>query len=273
MKSIRFMLKALKRYSFIYLIFVKNCLIKQMEYRFNFILMLFLESCFLGSKLVYAFVIYNTGINLNGLPYDSIFIFTGSFLLMTGVFMAFFFFNFTNIQQYVSDGSLDLFITKPISLQFITTLRNVDFGTMIPNLIGGIIVLAIGWSKAGVPVNFINIAGYIGYLISGVIVTYSVMLAPQLLSFLTIKGNALREITDSLWDSNGMPMTIYNRPIRAFGTYIFPLFIISNFSSLFVLDHLSKWNMVWGIVAPMVFLALVRLIWVFIIKNYSSASS
>lgn len=273
MKTVKTIAKAIKRYAHIYMLFIKNCLIKQMEYRFNFLLMLFLESCFLGTKLVYAFVIYNTGIHLNGLPYDSIFMFTGTFLLMTGIFMALFFFNFTNIQQYVSDGSLDLFITKPISLQFITTLRNVDFGTLIPNIIGGIIILSIGWRKAGVKVDFIHIGGYIGYLLCGVVVVYSVMLVPQLLSFLTIKGNALREITDALWDSNGMPMTIYNKPIRTFGTYIFPLFVFSNFSSLFALDKLSKCNMVWGIIAPILFLGIVRLVWVKIIRSYSSASS
>jgi ABC-2 type transport system permease protein len=273
MEKLKKALKTLKRYGFIYLIFIKNCLIRQMEYPANFFLSMLLECCFLGAKLVYTFLISNTNVNLNGLPSDSIFIFTGSFLLMTGFYMTFFYFNFSSIKEYVTDGSLDIFITKPVSLQFMTTLRYVDFSTMIPNFIGGIIILIVGWQKSGVEVSFVKVAGYIGYLISGVVITYSVMLAPQLLNFIIIKGYALGEIADALWDSNSMPMSIYSKPIKIIGTYVFPLFILSNFSSLFVLDKLGAVNIIWGIAAPVLFFFLVRLLWKNIIKKYSSASS
>lgn len=265
--------KGIKRYLYLYSIFVKNCVIKQMEYRTNFILMILIETAFLLVKLLYTIVVYNTGVKINGVASDSILLFTGSYLIATGIYMSAFYFNFSSIQQYVGDGSLDMFITKPVSLQFITTLRNMDFGTAIPNIVGGITILIVGWSRSNVPVTFSNIAAYIGFLLSGVIVTYAVMLAPQLLCFWIIKGNALREITDSLWDFNTMPMVIYSKWIQKVGVFIFPILLVSNFSPLYILGKLSRIEIIWACVAPIFFFLLVRWLWCFSVKNYSSASS
>lgn len=265
--------KAAKRYIYIYLIFAKNCLAKQMEYRTNFFLMIAIETAFLFIKLLYTFVVYGTGVSISGFSTDSILLFTGTFLIMTGIYLSFFYFNFTNIQQYVSEGSLDMYITKPISLQFITTLRFIDIGTAIPNIIGGMITLIVGWRRMGIPVNIETISGYIGFIVSGVVISYSIMLAPQLLCFLIIKGNSLREITDSLWDFNSMPMNIYNKWMQGTGIFIFPIFLVSNFSPLFILGKLGRFNILWGIVAPIIFLMLVRFLWKLSIKNYCSASS
>jgi|SRR5690554_855470 len=94
-------------------------------------------------------------------------------------------------KDYIREGTLDLFITKPVNLQFITTLRNIDFGASVPNMIAGVIIVIVGWQKTGVEVSIQNILGYTGFIFSGVIVTYAIMLIPQLLCFWIIKGDSL----------------------------------------------------------------------------------
>jgi len=266
-------LKEIKRHFYIYLVFIKNCLIKQMEYRTNFFLFIAIEVAYLFVKILYIYVVNKVGVDIYGLSPNAIFLFTGSFIIMTGIYMSLFFFNFSNIQNYIREGSLDLFITKPVSLQFIVTLRNVDLGSAIPNIVGGIIIVVIGWQRMGLAVNFRNIAGYVGYLISGTIITYSVMLLPQLLCFWVVKSQSLREVVDSMWDFNNMPMNIYNRWMRIGGVFIFPIFLVANFSPLYVLGKLNNIYIVWGIVAPVLFFFLTRILWKISIRNYTSASS
>lgn len=267
------MVHSFLRHLKIYFVFCKNSMIKQMTYRANFFIMILVECAFLFWKLLYTFVISNTGVSMNGINANKMFLFSGSFILMTGVYLAFFYFNFTNIQQLVGEGGLDLYMTKPVSLQFMVTLRNIDTGTPIPNIIGGLIILIYGWKKADIPVDFIHIGGYLLFFVCGLMTSYSVMLAPQLLSFILIRGSALREITESVWDTNSMPMTIYTKGIQFFGNFILPLFVISNYATMFVLGRLTPISMAWGIIAPFVFLFLVRLLWNYMLKHYSSASS
>lgn len=265
--------KEIGRHIYIYIKFVKNSLIKLMIYRANFFMMMAVETAFLLTKLLYALVVYNAGCSIKGFSGDEILLYSGTFIIMSGIHVSLFFFNFAKIQEYVKEGTLDMFITKPVSLQFMVTLRNVDIATALPNITAGIICTVIGWNKANIPVTAENILGYIGFIFSGVILAYCVTLIPELLCFWTIKGSAVHEMSDALWGLNNMPMKIYKKWMQNIGTFLFPIFLISNNSFLFVVGEMEKWQILWGILAPIICIGLVRMVWRIAIRNYSSASS
>lgn len=256
-----------------YLIFAKNCFIAQMEYRVNFFAGILGECGWLLVKLLYVVVIYGTGVKVGGIPADGMLIFVGTYTFMTGVYCAFFFFNFIRIPSYVREGTLDMFITKPISLQFIVTLRYLDYGTPIPNILGGLVMIIIGWKRLSIPLSFTNITGFIGFIVIGILLNYAIFLIPQLFAFWVVKVNSITDTANALWDLNTLPMGIYSKPIQRIGTFILPLFLITNFSPLFVLNKLSIFHMVWGIISVILFMVLSRLIWRYAIKSYTSASS
>ena len=181
--------------------------------------------------------------------------------------------NFYNIPKHVREGTLDMYIIKPVSLQFITTLRQVDFSIPVPNIIGGTVMVAIAWNRLHLAVSFRNIAGYLGILACGTVVAYAIYLAPQLLSFWIVKTGALVEIADKGWDFNNMPMVIYNKWIQRAGMFVVPIFVIVNLPPMFLLNQLDRLYSVWIFVAPVLFLFLVRKFWNFAVRHYSSASS
>lgn len=266
-------LKELRKYLVIYGLFVKNCLMAQMEYRVNFLMGILVECAFQCIKILYVIVVYQTGIVINGLSPDGILFFVGTYNIMTGILCAFFFFNFTKISEYVRDGSLDIFITKPISLQFMVTLRYVDFGTPIPNLLSGFAMVAIAWNRLGIDVGWVNLGGYALFMGSSVVLTYALILFPSLLSFWTVKTQAIYDITYALWDFNNMPMGIYSKWITRIGVYVIPIFVITNFPPLFVLGRMSLLQAAWALICPVVLMVLVRLFWNHAVRNYTSASS
>ncbi len=266
-------LREIKRHIYIYYKFVKNCFVILLIYRANFFMSLAVEFAFLFTKLLYVLVVYNAGTTLKGLTPDDILIYSGTFIIMSGIHVSLFFFNFAKIQEYIREGSLDMFITKPVSLQFMVTLRNIEIAAAIPNIIAGIICVCIGWQRAGIPLTAVTVFGYLGFIFTGVIIAYCVTLIPELLCFWTIKGTAVHEIADALWYLNNMPMKIYKRWIQGIGTFLFPIFLISNYSFLFVIGRLDYRAILWGITAPVLCILLVRLIWKKAIRNYTSASS
>ncbi|MDN9010663.1 ABC transporter permease [Brevibacillus laterosporus] len=266
--------KEVKKMLKIYYLFCKNCLMAQMEYRFNFFVGVIVESGFVLSKLIYIFVIYQSGLIIEGLSRDSILLFSGTFMLVTGVYVSLFVVNFFKISEdYIHEGKLDLYITKPISLQFLTTMRYIDFGLAIPNLIVGSVLLVMGWSRLGIEVSLANIAGYTLFLIGGIVISYTVMLIPHLFSFWFIKTSAVNDLSNDIWEFGHMPARIYGKTIQIIGIYIIPLFLASNFGPLYLLNQLSMVNMMWGILAPLALLLLTRLLWKAAVRNYSSASS
>lgn len=262
----------LKKHGHIYLLFLKNCLMTQMEYRANFINFI-VECGFLIAKIVYAFVIYNIGISINGLSPDVILLFIGTYLIMTAIFTCFFMENFYQIPEHVRKGTLDILITKPVSLQFILTLRHANFALPLPNLGAGIALVITSCSSLGVPFNILSILGYLGTILSGSVLAYVTFLFPQLLSFWIVKTASLTEIADKSWDMNNMPMNIYNKWLQRIGVFIFPIFIIVNFPAKYLINDLGTFYLLWTVIAPILFMVGIRLFWNMAVRNYCSASS
>lgn len=245
----------------------------QMEYRTNFLFAIMIEIAYFCIKVLYAVVVHNIGVTINGITPDALLIFIGTYVILTGLYMTLFFINFISLSELIRSGGLDMYITKPVSLQFMVTLRRFDIGLAIPNVLGGVVMVAIGWSRVGVPVNFLNVIGYIGFLITGLMLTYGIFLIPQLLAFWSVRTNGVQEITNALWDFNNMPMGIYNIWIQRIGVFLLPIFAISNFSPKFILGKMSTGLLIWGIVSPILFLILSRIVFKIAVKRYTSASS
>lgn len=265
-------LSTLKSYFIIYLRFIKNCFIAQMEYRTNFVLGIAVEIAYLFSKLLYVIVVYKTDLHIGDITPDGILMFVGTYTIMTGLYAGLFFTNFVRIPDYVRTGELDLLLVKPISLQFMVSLRYIDLGMPIPNLAAGITMVSIGWSALGIPVTFYNLCVFALYLAAALMITYGLMIIPALLSFWFVNTGGLAGIFYAIWDANNMPMPIYSRLIQRIGVYVLPFLVITNFAPMTVMGQLDKGLMLWGAAAPLLLLAAVRLVWNKAIKNYSSAS-
>ncbi len=266
-------LREIKKHLLIYLVFIKNSLIAQMEYRVNFIGNMAMETGYLFVKLAYVVVVYRSGVTINGLSPDQILLFIGTFVTLTATYAGLFMINNFGLRTKIKDGDLDLLLTKPVSLQFMATLRQADLTIFGVDAIAGLIMVGIAWSRLGIPFSWYNAAGFVFFMVISVLVSYSLFLLPILLSFWFTNISALAEITDSFWDFNNMPMDIYNRWIQAIGIFILPIFAIANFPPMFLLHKMPPVILAWSVLLPMLLLLLVRLLWRKGLRNYSSASS
>jgi ABC-2 type transport system permease protein len=270
---LRNILRELRKHIFIYGLFIKNSLMAQMEYRFNFIGNLSMETGYLLVKLSYVIVVYRSGVAINGLSPDEILLFIGTFVAMTAVYAGLFMINNFRLRGLVKDGDLDLLLTKPVSLQFMATLRQVDVTIFAVDIIAGGVIVAIAWARLQIPLTLYTLGGYLGYMALSSAVAYCLFLLPQILSFWLMNTSAIAEITDSFWDFNNMPMDIYNRWIKAVGVFLLPIFVITNFPPMFLLNKMPAAYQAWSLVVPLILLMVVRMLWQRGLRTYSSASS
>jgi len=135
------------------------------------------EAGFLVVKLTYVLLIYKTGVNINGMSPDYMLVFIGTYTVMTGIYMSFYT-NFWNLTNYIREGTLDIYLTKPASGLFLVTFRYIDFATPIPAVTAGFIMLGIGWHRCGFDISFANIGIFIGCLTVGTGLTYFIFFMP-----------------------------------------------------------------------------------------------
>lgn len=265
-------MRNIKRYLKLTGVFAKYSLMSSLEYRINFVAGVAVEMGWMLIKLLYVAILYRAGTGIGILTPDHILLFVGTYTLLTGVYMLYFG-NFCSLPGMIQQGDLDLCLVKPVSLQFYVTMRRYDFALLLPDMVAGIVMIVAGWKLAGLPVGLVPVAGFLFYLFCGILLTYSLFLLPYLISFWTISLGGISDISNALWDFNNMPSLIYGKRLRNVGTYVLPIFVITNFPGLFLMGELSVGACIWGAAAPVLFFVISRALWKVSLKRYSSASS
>jgi ABC-2 type transport system permease protein len=269
---VRNALREIAKHFRVYLALVRMNVMSQMEYRANFVTGILMELGYLVVKILYVVVAFRAGRSIAGFTPDEMLVFVGTFVTATGVYAGLYMMNFFQLSALVKDGSFDTLMTKPVSLQFMATLRRCDIGIFLVDTVAGIIMTVIGLSRLSGLLDFWRLSGYAFFLLCGSAVGYALYLIPQSLVFRIVNARAIAGTTDSFWDFNNVPMIVYDKVGQAIGSYLVPMFVITSFPSLFALGRMSAAQMVWGGLAPLVLLAIARLAWTRGIRNYSSAS-
>lgn len=266
-------MKEIKKHLALWGILMKNSLMGQLEYRMNFFTGIAMELGYFLAKIVYMIVVYKTGVPIHGLTPDEVLVFFGSYMIATGPYAGLYMMNLFGIGRQVQTGELDLLLIKPVSLQFILTLRRSDIALFTTDVLLGIAAVIVGLARMAVPVGVLDVLGYVGYMITGSLIAYAMFLLPQVLAFRLVKTHALAGLVDSSWDFNNMPMGIYSRLIQQIGAFVLPIFVITNFPALFILKKMEPLYAVWGILGPFAWLALSSFLFYRGLKHYQSASS
>ncbi len=267
------MLREIKKHLALWRILIRNSLMGQLEYRMNFITGIAMELGYFLAKIVYMIVVYKTGVPIHGLTPDEVLVFFGSYMIATGSYAGLYMMNLFGIGRQVQTGELDLMLVKPVSLQFLVTLRRSDLSCLTVDVLLGIAAVAVGLARMAAPVGVLDILGYLGYMATGSLMGYALFLMPQVLVFRLTKTQALTSLVDSSWDFNNMPMGIYNRLVQHIGVFVIPIFVITNFPALFILKKMEPLYAVWGIAGPFLLFMLTSYLFRRGLKHYQSASS
>ncbi|PJA21193.1 hypothetical protein COX59_04740 [Candidatus Beckwithbacteria bacterium CG_4_10_14_0_2_um_filter_47_25] len=135
----------MKRYFKLYLSFIKNCLIREMEFRSNFIWHNLVSLIWAVVVMLVFFFIYQQVNTVNGWTMEAVLLLTAVYFLVDRIFDSFFEINFDNFVPLVNTGQLDLILIKPASSQFFVSLRHFSFAMIFSNLTmaGAIIYLSL----------------------------------------------------------------------------------------------------------------------------------
>ena len=250
--------------------FARISLKNQIEYRLNFIAGILVESAYMCIKMTYLIVVVNAGVNVGGLTPDMVKIFIGTYMFLTGIAMLYS--GVFTMPVKVLRGELDLLMVKPGSLQFLQTMGSFNFAMAIPNCGCGIAVIIWGWRSLGLPLDWPVFGGFLFFMVVGMFMTYGFTLIPQILSFWVSSFGGVYAVFWALWDYNNMPMTIYPRILREIGTFIIPVFLVTNWAGLFALGRLAPGEIVWGIVSPVIIFLIAHVMWKYGIRRYTSAN-
>lgn len=243
-----------------------------LEYRTNYIIWTLVDvgwTCV--DAVFFSLLIQNVG-TIGDWSYGEAIAMAGVARLMVVPVWAWMYQSLSKLSGLISEGKLDLVLTKPASSQFLVSTTDFDLN-FIPSVVGGIGLTLYGMHLSSIPVQLNNVALLVYLLFISTALMYGMYFSIVAMTLYVGRLNNIHHIFPRLFDAGKFPKEIYSPTLQHIFTIIIPLAImlVVPVDSLF---HPLSWaNFVLLHIMAIMFLVLSHLIWTTGLRHYSSASS
>lgn len=269
----------------VFLIFVRNNLVRAMSFRANFLIECVSSVSWILMNLgFYVLVFHHVPVLVEGTGWGKyeFFVFLSTTMLVNSVVQAFFMPNAQEFSELIRTGNLDFALLKPIDTQFLISLRRIEWSALSNFAVGvGLLVYSL-WrltTRGDDPLVISPVVYllYPFYLVCGIAILYSLMISLAATSIWLGRNQTLYNFWFYITNFSRYPMEIYQSiyPLQWFFTFIIPVLVVVNVPArLIALPLNDRWQLpVFAIVATGLSLLASRYIFNKALKSYRSASS
>ncbi|MCO8123799.1 ABC-2 family transporter protein [Stieleria sp. TO1_6] len=281
----------LQRYGRVFLTFARNSLVRDMTFRANFVLQCVSSLGWTAMNVGFYLIIFEHTTSIGqdtGWDRDRFFLFIATTWFINSLVQAFFMPNAQEFSEMIRTGGLDFALLKPIDTQFLISFRKVDWSQLSNFFAGGLIAVVSLWNLAHREVDpmipsALTVALYVLFLICGVMIMYSLMIALSATSVWLGRNQSLYNFWFYITNFSRYPMEIYNhgwgRPLFGLFTFVIPILLVVNVPARILAKPLSpradwEWALVaWAAVVTVLSLLASRWLFRKSLLSYRSASS
>jgi ABC-2 type transport system permease protein len=274
----------------VFLTFARNSLVRNMTFRTNFIIECVSSVTWTMMNLgFYLLIFYHTSSIGAGTGWGQweFFAFLATTMLINSLVQAFFMPNCEEFSELIRTGGLDFALLKPIDTQFLISLEKVDWSSLA-NFAAGAVLLSVSVfhltqrEPAPVVLSAVTVVLYVFYVLCGVAILYSLMIALAATSIWLGQNRSLYDFWFYITNFSRYPMEIYEgrlgTPLRLVCTYLIPVLIVVNVPARIIAQPISPqgnttWLALFALVATLGSLAASRWTFQSALRSYRSASS
>jgi ABC-2 type transport system permease protein len=217
----------------VFLTFASNSLVRNMTFRANFIVECISSLAWMFMQLGFYLLLFHYTPSIGGAGWGKyeFFAFIATMTLINSLVEAFFMPNAEEFSELVRTGGLDFALLKPIDTQFLISLTKVDWSG-IANFAFGCGLLIYSLAHLEYSPNLIEIVLYPIYVLCGVTILYSLMIALAATSVWLGRNQTLYDFWFYITNFSRYPQEIYagrlGSPLRLVFTFIIPVLVVVN---------------------------------------------
>jgi ABC-2 type transport system permease protein len=262
----------MKRYLRLYTAFLRNCLVRELEYRTSFILRAIGNFAWGVISLMFLSFVFRLVRAIAGWTLDQGILLMGTFLLFQGVLGFIFSENMERISQYVNRGELDLILTKPISSQFYVSTRLISWDNL-PRIILGIAVILYATRKLGILPTPERVGLYLLLFLTGTVIGYSIWFLSVIYVFWTERLRNAGFIFYSLTELGRVPIQVFKGAARHLLTFVLPIAFMTTIPTESLLGTVTLSGVGTSLLLAILLFFFANRMWKVGLRAYSSASS
>jgi ABC-2 type transport system permease protein len=262
------------RYLQVYWLMLRNSLIREMSFKANFLLWLIVECLWFVGQILFLDVIYGHVDDIGGWTKWECILLVATHQVIAQVFQAFFYMNLSDLPELVRTGKLDLTLLLPIDSQFAVSARRFGFDSFISALVS---VVVVGWSlgKLGVAPSALQVMLYLGCVVLGLGIHYSILFGLATMSIWIIRAQGLIYGYFNVFNIARTPDVVFRGLFKFIFSWVIPVIIVANVPArVLARGFENPWPNILHLVAATAFIVLgTRGFWFYALRRYSSASS
>jgi len=264
--------KTLVRYLKLTGLMMRNCLVREMQFKANFLVRLFTEMMWLVMQFIYIQVMYGQTGDIAGWSKWDMVVLMGTNHVITQLFEGFFYDNCVRLTDQIRQGDLDFNLIKPINTQFLVSIRYTDYAS-IGNSTIGLVIILFAMGKLGISVSLGGAVLFAALIINSILIYYSILFVLSVWTFWIGRSNNLLELYWQFGQFSRYPGEIYPWLMRRLLMTLMPMLIVSNFPAGILIHKLENGWVFYGLAIGLSFFAFSIWIWQRGLMRYRSASS
>jgi ABC-2 type transport system permease protein len=263
---------SLKRYFKIYAALWKNSVTRELSFKANFLMWIVVETLWFGLQLSFIGVLYLHTDHIGTWTKWQVVMLIGASHFIQQIFQAFFLVNCTNLSELVRTGKLDFLLLLPVNTRFVVSLRQVDLGAFV-NALSALGVMVYAANKMHLVPTFLQICGFLGLCLAGVLIHYSLMFLLASISFWTVRAQGIVWGYYNLFQVARMPDEAFRGLFKAFFTFAIPMLLVSNVPVRVLINKFSPGSLVILLAMSVLCFLVSEWGWKSSLRHYTSASS
>lgn len=265
-------MRSIRRHTRVWRRCVLNALARETEYRANTVATVAEGMAQVTLAVVTFLVVYRFTPSISGWTRSQALILVGIYRIAEGLINLQVAPNMVAIGSAIRRGDMDYVLLRPVSSQFLVSVRTLMLSEAANVCIGiGITVYAahaagVQWSTGGVLG-----AGLV--LCCGVVLLYAVWFAIMTCSFWLVQVNNLDVLFFAVFEAARYPVAYFRGAMRAFLTFVVPVAFATTFPVDALLGRADARLVPLGLGLAATSLVATHLFWNLAVRSYSSASS
>ncbi len=261
----------IKKYSRLFVAFLKASFVADLEYRANFVTRIITDIIWYAAQIITFEGLFLVTDRIGAWNLDQTRVFLGMLFFVDAFYMILFSENLDHLAQRVAKGDLDLLLTKPVNSQFMISLQRVNTA-IVGNLIIALCWLGFSLYNLG-DFNWLRLLWLIFLVPTGVASLYSLRFMFGGLTVIFTRAENMQYLFFQIYRLGMRPDSIYSPWLKFTLMTVLPVGIIASVPSSALLEPANPLVLLWTIIWSICLIFLSGRFWKFCLRFYTSASS
>ncbi len=249
----------------------KNNIVREFIYRANTIALTVADLIWVLVEFAFFEVIYSNIGEINGWNREQTFFFLGIFISSDALFTTFFQRSFWNFPYLISQGDLDVLLTKPINAAVLATFKELNFSQLI-NLVLGLYIVHHYGAAAGFDGGWAWL-GVAFWIFVGLVTQYLMRFLFCIWSFWLDRGLTVSRLYYQFYALANKPDGLYPGAVRFLIKTALPFAFMGSIPAIVLTHRGDGWEylLVLGVLSA--YVLFLTFLWKRGLRKYQSASS